>query len=38
MDIKRAKQEIQNSIEAYLQKDETGEYLIPGQSARGQFY
>ena len=29
MDIKRAKQEIQNSIEAYLQKDETGEYLIP---------
>ena len=29
MDIKRAKQEIKDSIEAYLVKDEFGEYLIP---------
>lgn len=29
MDIKRAKQEIQNSIEAYLAKDEFGDYQIP---------
>lgn len=29
MDIKRAKQEIKDSIEAYLMKDEFGEYLIP---------
>lgn len=29
MDIKRAKQEIKDSIEAYLAKDEFGEYLIP---------
>ena len=29
MDIKRAKQEIKGSIEAYLAKDEFGEYLIP---------
>ena len=29
MNIKRAKQEIKNSIAAYLQKDEFGEYLIP---------
>lgn len=28
MNIKRAKQEIKDSIEAYLQKDETGHYLI----------
>ena len=29
MNIKRAKQEIKDSIEAYLAKDEFGEYLIP---------
>ena len=29
MDIKRAKQEIKDSIEAYLAKDEFGEYRIP---------
>lgn len=29
MNIKRAKQEIKNSIEAYLAKDEFGEYRIP---------
>lgn len=29
MHIKRAKQEILDSIEAYLQKDEDGHYLIP---------
>ncbi len=29
MDIKRAKQEIKNSIEAYLAKDEYGQYRIP---------
>lgn len=29
MDIKRAKQEIKNSIEAYLKKNEYGEYMIP---------
>lgn len=29
MDIKRAKQEIQDTIEAYLAKDEFGEYRIP---------
>ncbi len=29
MNIKRAKQEIKNSIEAYLAKDEFGEYQIP---------
>ena len=29
MDIKRAKQEIKDSREAYLAKDEFGEYLIP---------
>ena len=28
MDIKRAKQEIKDSIEAYLAKDEFGNYLI----------
>lgn len=30
MDIKRAKQEIKDSIEAYLAKDEFGDYRIPG--------
>lgn len=29
MNIKRAKQEIKDAIEAYLQKDEFGEYMIP---------
>ena len=29
MNIKRAKQEIKNSIEAYLKKDVYGEYVIP---------
>ena len=29
MNIKRAKQEIKNSIEAYLKKDAYGEYMIP---------
>ncbi|MGN0335815.1 MAG: AAA family ATPase [Lachnospiraceae bacterium] len=29
MNIKRAKQEIENTIKAYLQKDEFGDYLIP---------
>lgn len=29
MDIKRAKKEIKNTIEAYLMKDEYGEYCIP---------
>ena len=29
MDIKRAKQEIKDAIEAYLMKDEYGEYCIP---------
>lgn len=29
MNIKRAKQEIKNTIEAYLEKDEFGEYRIP---------
>lgn len=29
MNIKEAKQEIKNTVQAYLQKDETGEYLIP---------
>ena len=29
MNIKRAKEEIKNTIEAYLLKDEWGEYVIP---------
>ena len=29
MNIKRAKQEIKDAIEAYLLKDEYGEYVIP---------
>ncbi len=29
MNIKRAKQEIENTIKAYLEKDEFGDYLIP---------
>ena len=29
MNIKRAKEEIQSSIEAYLKKDAYGEYMIP---------
>jgi len=34
MDIKRAKQEIKDSIEAYLKKDAFGEYLIPAVNQR----
>lgn len=34
MNIKRAKQEIKNSIEAYLAKDEFGEYKIPAVRQR----
>ena len=29
MNIKRAKEEIKNTIEAYLLKDSFGEYVIP---------
>lgn len=29
MNIKRAKEEIKNTVKAYLQKDEQGQYLIP---------
>ena len=29
MNIKRAKQEIKNTIQAYLLKDEFGRYVIP---------
>ena len=29
MNIKRAKQEIENTIKAYLQKDAYGDYVIP---------
>ena len=34
MDIKRAKEEIKNSIQAYLAKDEFGEYKIPAVRQR----
>lgn len=34
MNIKRAKEEIKNSIEAYLTKDEFGEYVIPTMRQR----
>ena len=34
MNIKRAKEEIKNSIEAYLVKDEFGEYVIPTMRQR----
>ena len=34
MDIKRAKEEIKNSIQAYLAKDEFGEYRIPAVRQR----
>ncbi len=37
MDIKRAKQEIKDSIEAYLAKDEFGEYRIPSIRQRPIF-
>lgn len=30
MNIKRAKQEIKDAVQAYLMKDEYGEYQIPG--------
>ena len=34
MDIKRAKEEIKHSIQAYLAKDEFGEYKIPAVRQR----
>ena len=34
MNIKRAKEEIKDSIEAYLVKDEYGEYVIPTMRQR----
>ena len=34
MNIKQAKQEIKNTIRAYLQKDEAGEYEIPVERQR----
>ena len=34
MNIKRAKQEIKDSIEAYLKKNEYGEYEIPSITLR----
>lgn len=34
MNIKRAKQEIKDTIEAYLLKDERGEYCIPSVRQR----
>ncbi len=37
MNIKRAKEEIQNTIEAYLLKDEYGEYVIPVMAQRPMF-
>lgn len=37
MDIKRAKQEIKDSIEAYLAKDEFGDYRIPAIRQRPIF-
>lgn len=37
MDIKRAKQEVKNSIEAYLSKDEYGQYRIPAIRQRPVF-
>ena len=37
MDIKRAKQEIKDSIEAYLMKDEFGEYRLPAIRQRPIF-
>ena len=33
MNIKRAKIEIKNAIEAYLQKDDFGEYTIPAANS-----
>ena len=37
MDIKRAKQEIKDSIEAHLAKDEFGDYRIPAIRQRPIF-
>ena len=37
MNIKRAKEEIKNTIEAYLLKDEYGEYEIPVNAQRPVF-
>ena len=36
MDIKRAKKEIKDSIEAYLAKDEFGDRKDPGDGAGGE--
>ena len=36
MDIKRAKKEIKDSIEAYLATDEYGDYMIPSIRQRWQ--
>ena len=37
MNIKRAKEEIKNTIQAYLLKDEYGEYEIPVNAQRPVF-
>ena len=37
MNIKQAKQEIINTVQAYLTKDETGEYAIPVERQRPVF-
>ena len=37
MNIKRAKQEIKDAIEAYLLKDEYGNYMIPAIRQRPIF-
>ena len=37
MNIKRAKQEIKNCIEAYLLKNERGEYVLPAVRQRPLF-
>ena len=34
MNIKQAKQEIKNTIQAYLMKDDQGEYVIPSVRQR----
>ena len=38
MNIKQAKQEIINTVQAYLTKDETGEYAIPVERQRPVSY
>ena len=34
MNIKQAKQEVMDTVKAYLMKDEYGEYVIPGVHQR----